>query len=109
MQTIAIANQKGGTGKTSVAVHLATGAARAGRRTLLIDLDEQANTTTWLLGDPPPDGPGIAEALTAGKLGAEHMREVDGRPSLVLAPATPALSGADIALAAEVGGETILR
>lgn len=55
MTVIAVANQKGGVGKTTLAVHLAVGAARRGKRVILVDADPQGNSTSWVL-DGQQDG-----------------------------------------------------
>jgi chromosome partitioning protein len=51
MGMIAIANQKGGVGKTSITLHLAVGAAREKQRVLVIDADPQGNLTNWCIDD----------------------------------------------------------
>lgn len=109
MVTIAVANAKGGTGKTTLAVHLAVGLAREGRRVLLADLDPQGNASSWLLGALPVDAKGTAEALSGGSIEPDFLRTPPGRERLSVLPATQALAGADLALAGEVAGETILR
>jgi chromosome partitioning protein len=104
---LAIANAKGGTLKTTLAVHLAAGLAQKGQRVLLLDLDAQGNSTTWLLGTLP-ETPGAAAALR-GQLRLEDAIAVPERPGLLVLPGGPTLAGTEIALAAEVGGETLLR
>jgi chromosome partitioning protein len=57
MQVIAIVSQKGGVGKSTIAVHLATEATAQGMRVLLLDLDPQGSAMEWASrrGDLPPD------------------------------------------------------
>jgi chromosome partitioning protein len=61
MQTLAVLSHKGGTGKTTVAIHLAVAAHAAGRRTLLVDMDGQRSATAWTKLRAAP-GPGFQEA-----------------------------------------------
>jgi chromosome partitioning protein len=72
--TVAVLNQKGGVGKTTVALGLASAAWNRGIPTLVVDLDPQANAT-WCLGvEPDRSNLGTGDALTAGERGAAaHM------------------------------------
>lgn len=63
MKVITITNAKGGTGKTTTAVNLGAGLVRSGYKTLLVDLDPQANATANLLGFLPDDQPDILDVL----------------------------------------------
>jgi cellulose biosynthesis protein BcsQ len=66
LRTVAILNQKGGVGKTTVTLGLASAAAAAGRRVLVVDLDPQA-ASTWVLGiDPAEAAPSVADLLQIG-------------------------------------------
>lgn len=106
MRTLSIANQKGGTAKTATAVNLAAALAERGRRVLLIDLDPQANASAWF--GVRDDGRGLLDVLTDQAELTDLIRptSVDG---VDLVPATPALVGAERALAREVAAETLLR
>jgi chromosome partitioning protein len=97
MLIIAIANQKGGVGKTTSAINIATAMAATGWRTLLIDLDPQGNASTGL-GVPSTarelssydvliDEVSIADAVTSTSI-----------PGLDIVPATVDLSGAEVEL-----------
>jgi chromosome partitioning protein len=80
MRTIAIVNGKGGTGKTTTAVHLAAALGEAGKEVLLVDLDGQATASRWL---GVPDDPRFADALSRGT-GLEPLKNV--MPHVALAP-----------------------
>lgn len=74
---IALANQKGGVGKTTLAVHLAVGAARAGRRVILVDADPQGNATSWMM-DGQLDADGVYELLLLNAAPVKLVRGLRG-------------------------------
>jgi chromosome partitioning protein len=108
-RTIAVVNQKGGVGKTTTAVSLASAPAVADRPTLLVDLDPQANATAGLTPEGSrPDGSTIYEVLAEGRPASESLRET-GLPGLTLMPGSPDLVGVEVDLAAMTARESRLR
>jgi len=103
----AVANQKGGVGKTTTAVNLASCAAAEGHQTLLVDLDPQCNATTALGGDADAH-PSSYDCLTGETSVAEAARPA-GPDNLWLVPASRDLAGAAVELPRIEGSETRLR
>jgi chromosome partitioning protein len=107
-RTIACANQKGGVGKTTTVVNLASFLALTGDRILIVDLDPQGNATSGLGIDRSSLERSTYDSVVDGvELGSIVLRDIEH--DLDVAPATIALAGADVELAGVAARERRLR
>jgi chromosome partitioning protein len=101
-------NQKGGVGKTTTAISLASYLAQLEQRVLLVDLDPQANATSSLGVDKSKVVGGVYDTLINGARASSHVLH-SPQLKLALLPSSAALAGAEVELVGELARESRLR
>jgi len=107
-RVIAVANQKGGVGKTTTAVNLSACLAEAGKRVLLVDVDPQGNATSGLGIDRKSVSKSVYDLLLEDVPALQAMVKT-GVENLYLIPATIDLAGAEIELVPRISRESRLK
>ena len=107
-RVVAVANQKGGVGKTTTAVNLAASLGNLGQRVLLVDLDPQSNSTSGV-GLSPAEVSHSTYTMLAGSSGTSESVVSTKAPGLAVIPTNRDLVGAEIEMVSEQNRELILR
>jgi chromosome partitioning protein len=108
-RVIAIANQKGGVGKTTTAINLGAGLAVAERRTLIVDMDPQGNATSGMGLDRAALRGSVYDLLLEEAAVADVLIERVHFPCLDIVPSSQDLVGAEVELVERPGRELVLR
>jgi len=108
-EIIVIANQKGGVGKTTTAINIATALAAVEKRVLLIDMDPQANASTGLGYTPKNSNSYTIYDLLVGRAAMADIIQATFIPELSIVPSSVDLVGAEIELVQKEGRQEILK